>query len=212
MSRTRPAHSREQLLKVATRLFATQGFARTTLRAIADEACVNQAMIHYYWRTKVALYGEVYKSVFEDFGRMVDESFSGMRELNLKSRPERNKMANLIVVEAFSLIERQPYIATIIARHMIGDVPGTEHLTKKYARPLFERTAVILDEFVKTGAIRQRNTRLMIASFCFIFMGYSMGGDAYLFPHENFKNSSESRRKLAAHIEELLFNALMSER
>jgi AcrR family transcriptional regulator len=211
MSRSKPAPSREQLLKVATRMFATRGFSRTTLRAIADKAGVNQGMIHYYWRTKIALYEEVYSRVFEDFGRMVDESFSGTQVLDLQSSSEKEKMVKIIVEEAFRLIERQPFIAIIIARHMMGDVPGTEHLTEKYARPLFKRGALILGDYMKKGIIKQQNIRLSIASFCFIFMGYRMGGDTYLFPQEKLTDSPASRRKLAVHIEELLFSAMFSE-
>jgi len=209
MPRTRPAASREQLIKVSTSLFATQGFKRTTLRAIADEAGVNQGMIHYYWGTKKALYEEVYGRVFEDFGRMVSESDLGIQKLDLESAKGREKMVRLIVEEAFSLIDRQPFISLIIARHMMGDAPGTEHLIDKYARPLLKLAETILEERMEQGFIHRQNLKLMIASFCFIYMGYSMGGGKYLFPEENFVDNSESRRKLMEHVEYLLAGAML---
>ena len=208
MSKHKPAPSHEQLLKVATRLFAMKGFSRTTLRAIADEAGVNQGMIHYYWRTKKALYEEVYRIVFEDFGKMVEESSLGINELNLRNKNDRQKMVKLIVQEAFRLLERQPYISQIIARHMMGDVPDTEHLIDKYARPLLSVAESVLAQRMKEGYIREQNLKMLIASFCFIYMGYHMGGGYYLFPEEDFVKNPNSRKRLTEHVEMLLSSTM----
>ena len=46
------ATSREQLLDIALDLFARQGIARTSLNAIAKEAGVTPAMLHYYFNSR----------------------------------------------------------------------------------------------------------------------------------------------------------------
>ena len=56
-TRARPsgAHgeqAREQLLDIALELFARQGIGETTLGAIAREAGVTPAMVHYYFKTR----------------------------------------------------------------------------------------------------------------------------------------------------------------
>ncbi len=211
MAKSKPAPSREQLITVSTRMFATYGFARTTLRAIADEAKVNQGMIHYYWRTKIALYEEVYKRVFEDFNKMVDESFSGVQALNLNTHEGKKEMANIVIREAFRLLERQPYIAHIIARHIMGDAEGTEHLIDDVARPLFNRASEILESFAREGYIRQQNMKHLVASLLFIFMGYHIGGGNYLFPGENFTGDPESKSRLAGFLSQLLQFAIVPE-
>lgn len=48
--------SRERIVQTALRLFASQGFARTSTRQIAQAANVNVAAIHYHFGDKAALY------------------------------------------------------------------------------------------------------------------------------------------------------------
>ena len=44
---------RAQILNTAERLFATQGFAATAIRQIAEDVQVNPAMVHYYFGSKM---------------------------------------------------------------------------------------------------------------------------------------------------------------
>src|SRR5689334_622721 len=53
---------REQILEVASRLFAKQGFQGTTTRQIAEEAGVNEALIFRHFPTKEELYWGVLDS------------------------------------------------------------------------------------------------------------------------------------------------------
>lgn len=60
----RPARSdglvtREHLLKVATRLYADQGFDRTTSKEICTAAATNMAAVNYHFGSKDALYAAV---------------------------------------------------------------------------------------------------------------------------------------------------------
>ncbi|KAA1337047.1 TetR/AcrR family transcriptional regulator, partial [Escherichia coli] len=47
--------SREQLLDIALNLFSRQGIANTSLNAIAREAGVTPAMLHYYFNSREQL-------------------------------------------------------------------------------------------------------------------------------------------------------------
>ena len=49
------AAKREQLIDIALRLFSQQGIARTSLNAIAREAGVTPAMLHYYFNSREQL-------------------------------------------------------------------------------------------------------------------------------------------------------------
>jgi TetR/AcrR family transcriptional regulator len=50
---------RDQILDAAERLFAGQGFARTTIKQIGRAAGVNSALLYYYFADKDQLYREV---------------------------------------------------------------------------------------------------------------------------------------------------------
>lgn len=55
-----PAPPRTRLLLAALRLFSEQGYARTTVRAIAAEAQTNVAAVHYYFGDKAALHAALF--------------------------------------------------------------------------------------------------------------------------------------------------------
>ena len=56
----RKTDGREAILRAAERLFAEHGFEGCSLRAVADLAKVNQGMIHYFFKSKDALFLEAY--------------------------------------------------------------------------------------------------------------------------------------------------------
>jgi len=59
-----PASPRGRILTAARSLFAQYGLTATTTRAIAEQAGVNLAMIHYYYGSKEALYERVLAQEF----------------------------------------------------------------------------------------------------------------------------------------------------
>lgn len=52
--------TREDILDAAERYFAERGYAAANLREIASEANVTQAMVNYYFGSKVEMFKEVY--------------------------------------------------------------------------------------------------------------------------------------------------------
>lgn len=51
-----------RLQRAALRIFARDGFRGATTRAIAEEAGLNQALVHYYFGSKAALYRQVLRT------------------------------------------------------------------------------------------------------------------------------------------------------
>lgn len=59
-----------QILEVAEKLFIEQGFAKTTTAQIARVAGCNQALVHYYYRTK----NNLFEKIFEEKLRLLQTS------------------------------------------------------------------------------------------------------------------------------------------
>ncbi len=59
-------NTKENILDVAERLFAENGFAGTSIRAIVDEANVNIAAINYHFKSKEGLFVSVIKRRFSE--------------------------------------------------------------------------------------------------------------------------------------------------
>jgi AcrR family transcriptional regulator len=52
----------EKILEAAEKLFLDKGFALTTTTEIAKEAGCNQALVHYYFRTKEKLFQKIFEA------------------------------------------------------------------------------------------------------------------------------------------------------
>jgi TetR/AcrR family transcriptional regulator len=61
-------YSNEQtILRVAEELFLKNGFSATSTTEIAKEVGCNQALIHYYFRTKENLFNSIFEQKFKNF-------------------------------------------------------------------------------------------------------------------------------------------------
>ncbi|MGV9452939.1 TetR/AcrR family transcriptional regulator [Streptomyces sp. NPDC003635] len=71
----RPGDSgtREQILESALHLFADRGYARTTIRAIAERAGVDPALVHHFFTNKEGVFDAAVNSSFS-----VSAAFDGM--------------------------------------------------------------------------------------------------------------------------------------
>jgi AcrR family transcriptional regulator len=57
----------ENILSVAREVFMRNGFSGTTMQQIADEAGINKSLLHYYYRSKEKLFGQIFAEVFKQF-------------------------------------------------------------------------------------------------------------------------------------------------
>jgi AcrR family transcriptional regulator len=60
VSKSSKANSRDAILDAAERLFANSGFDGTSMRSIAEAACVAQGLLHYHFGTKERLFAEMF--------------------------------------------------------------------------------------------------------------------------------------------------------
>lgn len=69
MEQTREQSMESIILETAERLFLDKGFALTSTTEIAREAGCNQALVHYYFRTKEQLFIRIFEEKIKIFGR-----------------------------------------------------------------------------------------------------------------------------------------------
>ena len=63
--------ARQAILAAADELFCERGYDATTTREIADRSGVNKALIHYYFKTKEALFESVLDQYYERLAEVV---------------------------------------------------------------------------------------------------------------------------------------------
>ena len=60
-----PATTEQRILEAAKRVFHRKGFEGASMQEIADEAGINKALLHYYYRNKENLFNGVFLEAFQ---------------------------------------------------------------------------------------------------------------------------------------------------
>ena len=63
----------EKILEAAKKIFHRKGYKGARMQEIADEADINKALLHYYFRSKEKLFEAVFEDAFSGIMRMASE-------------------------------------------------------------------------------------------------------------------------------------------
>ena len=66
----------EKILSAAREIFFQKGFSGARMQDIADEAGINKALLHYYFRSKEKLFETIFREAFEKLVPRIIEVFS----------------------------------------------------------------------------------------------------------------------------------------
>lgn len=108
--------SREQLMNIALALFAREGIARVSLNAIAREAGVTPAMLHYYFSSRDALVEQLLEERFMPLRGRIGAMFL--------AHPDDPVLAFTGMVRVLAeLAGDNPWFAPLWMQEMSGGVP-----------------------------------------------------------------------------------------
>jgi AcrR family transcriptional regulator len=123
--------TRDDILKAARKLFADQGFKGTTTRAIAREARVDAALVHYFFSTKEGLFAEAVQdaldpSVVLEAVRAQPRGTTGERLvcafLGLWDDPEAREPMLAVVRSSLAHDEGARLVNDMVTTQVIGEV------------------------------------------------------------------------------------------
>jgi len=122
-----PAPTEERILEAAKKVFHARGFEGTRMQEIADEAGVNKALLHYYYRNKESLFQAVFEDAFSKLLTRLSGIFFTDRPLNIKIAEfvqyyvdfiSRNSYLPLFVLN--SLYERPEQFRTLLEKNNLS--------------------------------------------------------------------------------------------
>ena len=113
MNKDADLNMEQKILDVAVELFLNNGFDKTSTTEIAKKVGCNQALIHYYFRTKENLFQKVFESKFKSFASVF---------LALK-KPEADFIENLrnMISAHFEILAEHPKFPFLILFDMLYD-------------------------------------------------------------------------------------------
>lgn len=74
----------ETILEAARKVFSAQGLQGARMQDIANEAGINKALLHYYFRSKDKLFEIVFQEAFSKFARNVNELLTSEASFHVK--------------------------------------------------------------------------------------------------------------------------------
>ncbi len=110
MKQTKKSETEQLILEAAKKVFIEKGYAGARMQAIADEAQINKAMLHYYYRSKEALFTQILESAVA--------TMSGQILPALQAKGTVMEKLELLVTNYIDTITQNPYIPMFVLNEL----------------------------------------------------------------------------------------------
>ncbi|WP_432670654.1 TetR/AcrR family transcriptional regulator [Flavobacterium sp. SM2513] len=94
-------NTEELIFESAIKIFHSKGLAGARMQEIADEAGINKAMLHYYFRSKQLLFEAVFKKAFMQLAPQIHQVLNSEDSLFEKIRDFADKYISFVVENRF---------------------------------------------------------------------------------------------------------------
>ena len=146
-------NTEQAILKAAEELFLEQGFEQTTTKQIAQRAGCNQALLHYYYRTKDNLFVQI----FEEKVKFIATHFL---DINSTAQTLEERISQMVEVH-FELFRKNPRLIPFLLKEVLSDpvrVAPILDKIKQYMVKIFGKIDEALHEEIEKGAARPVST------------------------------------------------------
>ena len=152
---TKKDSTEDKILEAAKNVFVSKGMEGARMQEIADEAGINKALLHYYFRTKErlfeAIFAEIIKFAFPHITRIVKS------DVPIVSKIEQ-------VIDAYiDLLIKHPFIPGFVLKELNRDPSGLFMLVIKFGlnpQVIFDEIQLAMDR----GEIIQMQPMHLVAN------------------------------------------------
>jgi AcrR family transcriptional regulator len=138
-----------QILDAAKNVFQKKGMDGARMQEIADEAGINKAMLHYYYRSKQLLFEAVFSSAFSLLAPQLNKILNDDSSIEEKVK---NFTHNYI-----SFIIKHPYLPNFIIQELNRNPKFFEKIQQNAAFPTLEKFKNQVNEEVEKGILKPIN-------------------------------------------------------
>lgn len=143
----------QTILETAERLFLEKGYDLTSTTRIAKEVGCNQALIHYYFRTKENLFNIIFENKFRMFFQQI------FNTENTENMSFTDKIRHIALTH-FELLEKNPRIPILILNELSRQPEQIKILREKlhtFPEKIFKALHEDLQKEIAAGNIRDCN-------------------------------------------------------
>lgn len=155
MIKTKDENTESQILDAAKNVFQRKGMDGSRMQEIADEAGINKAMLHYYYRSKKMLFEAVFKAAFSLLAPQLNKILNDNNSIEEKIR---NFTASYI-----SFIIKHPYLPNFIFQELNRNPEFILKIQRNKEFPNIQKFKDQVTSEVKNGTIKPiKATQLFI--------------------------------------------------
>jgi AcrR family transcriptional regulator len=191
----------ENILQAANSVFQKRGLAGARMQEIADEAQINKAMLHYYYRSKQKLFEAVFMQAFKKIIPHVNGIFNSDATVFEKIR----RFADSYI----TFVMENPYLPTFLIQEINNNPDFAKIFFRTNSAPdtsMFEQQ--ILEE-IKNGVLKQIDPKQLLMNLIslsvFPFVGRGLIMEILKLDEDSFMAMMEERKTL---VPELIINAI----
>lgn len=152
---TKKDSTEDKILEAAKNVFVTKGMEGARMQEIADEAGINKALLHYYFRSKERLFEAI-------FVEIIKFAFPKITRIAQSEEPIINKIEQ--VIDAYiDLLIKHPFIPGFIIKELNRDPSGLFKMVVKFGlnpQVIFDQIQLAMDR----GEIIQMPPRHLAAN------------------------------------------------
>jgi len=138
---TKKDSTEDKILEAAKNIFIAKGMEGARMQEIADEAGINKALLHYYFRSKERLFEAIFSEIFKF-------AFPKLSKIILSDAGIVTKI-ELFVDAYIDILIKHPFIPGFVMKEMNRDPSGLFKLVAKYGldpQPVFSYIQQAMDQ------------------------------------------------------------------
>jgi TetR/AcrR family transcriptional regulator len=175
LGRARHPETIQRIVAAAETIFAEQGMDGARTDAIARAACVNKALLYYYFKSKEDLHRFTLQTLFAGMRQQVGAAIEG-------AGAPRERLVRY-VNSYFDFTVAHPNYPRLVQREVMGRGELLRWIVRVYFGPLYRRLAATIRAGIACGEFRRvdpRNTALtLIALTVFYFAAAPVLGELW---------------------------------
>ena len=146
MVKHKNTNTETSILDAAKRVFQRKGMDGSRMQEIADEAGINKALLHYYYRSKQLLFEAVFKSAFSIMAPQLNQIFNDDTSVFEKIKSFSNNYISFVI--------KHPYLPNFIIQELNRNPEFVKHLFKERHFPDLKKFTKQINDAVAEGTIK----------------------------------------------------------
>lgn len=145
MKKEKEATTEQQILDAAKSVFQSKGMDGARMQEIANEAGINKAMLHYYYRNKQLLFEAVFKQAFSLLAPQLNDILNDDSSIEDKIKS--------FTVNYTSFMMKHPYLPNFIIQELNRNEDFILKLKKNTGFPNLQKFKKQVDSEIDNGII-----------------------------------------------------------